>query len=56
MADCNVGGEDARLAALHRYEVLDTKPEDSFDRITRLAKTVLQMPMAGVSLVDRDRQ
>ena len=56
MAECNIHGEDARIAALHRYEVLDTQPEEAFDRITRLAKTVLQMPMVVVSLVDRDRQ
>jgi diguanylate cyclase (GGDEF)-like protein len=56
LAQCNIGGEDARLAALHRYEVLDTQPEEVFDRITRLVKVVLEMPMAVVSLVDRDRQ
>jgi len=48
--------EDARLGALYRYEILDSEPEESFDRITRLAKNVLQMPMVVVSLVDRDRQ
>jgi diguanylate cyclase (GGDEF)-like protein len=56
MAACNVGGEDARLSALHRFQVLDTEPEEAFDRITRLAKTVLAMPMVVVSLVDQDRQ
>jgi diguanylate cyclase (GGDEF)-like protein len=56
VAQCNIGGEDARLAALHRYDVLDTQPEEVFDRITRLVKVVLEMPMAAVSLVDRDRQ
>ena len=55
MITCNPGGESARLAALHRYQVLDTAPEEAFDRITRLAKTVLQMPFCMVSLVDRDR-
>jgi diguanylate cyclase (GGDEF)-like protein len=55
-AQCNIGGEDARVAALHRYEVLDTAPEQAFDRITRLVKVVLEMPMVVVSLVDRDRQ
>ena len=48
--------EDERRAALERYDVLDTAPEESFDRITRLAKTVLQMPIALVSLVSDDRQ
>src|SRR5262245_46896683 len=56
LAQCNIGGEDARVAALHRYEVLDTGPEETFDRITRLVKTVLDMPMAVASLVDRNRQ
>lgn len=53
MDDCN---EQARLAALYRYEILDTEPEEAFDRITRLTKTVLQMPIVMVSLADKDRQ
>jgi diguanylate cyclase (GGDEF)-like protein len=56
MKQCNVEGEAARLRALHRYEILDTAPEEAFDRITRLVVSVLQMPMAVVSLVDHDRQ
>ena len=42
MAECNIGGEAARLNALHHHDILDTNPEEAFDRITRLAKTVLQ--------------
>lgn len=51
------GGEDeeARLAALHRYDLLDTPPEGAFDRITTLAARVLDMPVSTVSIVDRDR-
>jgi diguanylate cyclase (GGDEF)-like protein len=56
MSECNTGGERARLDALYRYKVLDTPPEEPFDRITRLAKSVLQMPIVLVSLVDQDRQ
>jgi diguanylate cyclase (GGDEF)-like protein len=56
LPNCNFGGEDERLAALHRYEVLDTEPEEAFDKITMLVKSILAMPMAVVSLVDRDRQ
>lgn len=56
MTQCNLGGEAARLEALYRYDILDTEPEEAFERITRLVKSVLQMPMAVVSLVDRDRQ
>jgi diguanylate cyclase (GGDEF)-like protein len=56
MTACNFGGESERLKALHRYEILDTAPEEAFDRITRVVKSVLAMPMVAVSLVDRDRQ
>jgi diguanylate cyclase (GGDEF)-like protein len=48
--------EPGRLAALRRYELLDTPPEAPFDRITMLVKTVLNVPMASVSLVDAERQ
>ncbi|MDB5297380.1 MAG: sensor hybrid histidine kinase [Phycisphaerales bacterium] len=48
--------DDARLAALARYAVLDTLPEAAFDDITRLAAAICQAPVALVSLVDRDRQ
>jgi diguanylate cyclase (GGDEF)-like protein len=56
MAIVDAGPEDCRLDALYRYDVLDTPPEESFDRITRLAKAVLETPIALVSLVDRERQ
>ncbi|MCR5876705.1 sensor domain-containing diguanylate cyclase [Phenylobacterium sp. J426] len=48
--------EPARLAALRRYDLLDTLPEPSFDRITNLVQSVLQVPISAVSLVDTDRQ
>ncbi len=56
MIDLNTPNESDRLVALQRYDVLDTPPEESFDRITRLAKSALQMPIVLVSLVDADRQ
>ena len=56
MLSCESEQEAGRLSALYRYDVLDTPPEESFDRITRLAKTVLQTPIVLVSLIDRDRQ
>ena len=56
MLNCAAINEETRLAALHSFEVLDTAPEEAFDRITRLAKTVLQVPIVLVSLIDRDRQ
>ncbi|MDF1586245.1 sensor domain-containing phosphodiesterase [Marinimicrococcus flavescens] len=48
--------ESERLAALRRYAVLDTPPEEGFDRIVRLAARLLDMPMVLVSLLDGQRQ
>ena len=48
--------EEARVAALHALEVLDTPAEERFDRVTRLATRLFDVPMAMVSLIDRDRQ
>jgi signal transduction histidine kinase len=47
--------EDARLAAVHRYEILDTPCEGAFDRITALAARLFSVPIAIVSIVDNDR-
>jgi signal transduction histidine kinase len=47
--------EDARLAAVHRYEILDTPCEGAFDRITLLAARLFKVPIAIVSIVDNDR-
>lgn len=44
------------MAALKRYEILDTQPEGPFDRITALVRNALNVPMAAVSLMDGDRQ
>lgn len=48
--------EEARLAALHRLAILDTPPEERFDRLTRLGAALFDVPVALVSLIDRDRQ
>jgi GAF domain-containing protein len=48
--------EEQRLASLHGLGILDTPPEERFDRITRLAASIFNTPMASISLVDRDRQ
>lgn len=47
--------ESQRLAAVRRYEILDTPPDEAFDRITRIAAAVFEVPIAIVSLVDHDR-
>ncbi|MDX1569218.1 MAG: MBL fold metallo-hydrolase [Xanthomonadales bacterium] len=48
--------EAERLAALRQLDLLDSEPEERFDRITRLASELFQVPVALVSLVDADRQ
>ena len=45
-----------RLAVLERSGLLDSPPEEAFDRLTRLAMRLLRTPVALVSLVDRERQ
>lgn len=45
-----------RLAELDRLGILDTPPEERFDRYTRLIKRLLDVPIALVSLVDEHRQ
>ena len=49
-------GEDARLAALDDFGVMDTPPERGFDDIVGLARRLCAVPVALISLVDRDRQ
>lgn len=48
--------EAARLRAVDRYDILDTSPEEGFDRITRIASRLLGMPIALVSVIDERRQ
>ncbi|HUH14343.1 MAG TPA: ATP-binding protein [Gaiellaceae bacterium] len=47
--------EAERLAALRRYDLLDTPPDGAFDRLTALAAHIFDVPIALVSLVDHDR-
>jgi diguanylate cyclase (GGDEF)-like protein len=48
--------EEARLKTLRSLDILDTPPEDRFDRLTRMAKRMFGVPIALVSLVDENRQ
>lgn len=48
--------EAIRVATLRSLDILDTPPEERFDRLTRLAKRLFGVPIALVSLVDVDRQ
>lgn len=48
--------ESLRLLSLRALRILDTPPEDRFDRLTRLATKVFQVPISICSLVDEKRQ
>lgn len=48
--------EDARLRKLDECEILDTPPEDVFDRIAQMAGQLCDCPIAAVNLIDRERQ
>lgn len=48
--------ESTRLAILRQLNLLDTTPSESFDRITRLASQLFNLPIAAVSLTDQNRQ
>jgi two-component system, NtrC family, sensor kinase len=56
MAAASPSTEAARLAALNRYAILDSEPEQSFDDLVILAAHICQTPMAMLSLVDDHRQ
>ena len=48
--------EAVRLDALRKLDLLDTPPNEAFDRITRMAAQLFGLPIAAVSLTDVDRQ
>ena len=48
--------EGRRLNALHALKILDTDADERFDRITRVASALFDVPIAVVSLVDEKRQ
>lgn len=47
--------EDERLAAVRRYDVLDTPPDGAFDRVTALAARFCGVPVSTITIVDHDR-
>lgn len=48
--------EAERLRALASYEIVDSLPEVNYDRITKLAAAICQVPSALISLIDNERQ
>lgn len=48
--------ETRRLSTLRGLDILDTAPEERFDRLTQLARRLFDVPVALVTLIDDDRQ
>lgn len=48
--------DEERIEALRSLDILDTPAEERFDRLTRLARRLFDVPIALVSLIDHDRQ
>lgn len=48
--------EEKRMEVLNRLKILDTEPEERFDRITRLAGALFDVPLVRVTILDKDRQ
>lgn len=48
--------EKDRLRVLKSLDILDTHEEERFDRLTRMAKRMFNVPIAIVSLIDENRQ
>ncbi|MGZ6761814.1 MAG: PP2C family protein-serine/threonine phosphatase [Nocardioides sp.] len=53
--DVDVPEEERRQRAVESLGILDTSPRDRLDRITRLARTALGVPLSSVTVLDRDR-
>jgi predicted signal transduction protein with EAL and GGDEF domain len=48
--------EPARLAELRNFGILDTDPDEDYDRLVQLAAVLCDVPLGGLAFVDRDRQ
>ncbi|MDQ0585499.1 PP2C family protein-serine/threonine phosphatase [Streptomyces rishiriensis] len=51
----DAGMEAARMAAVRRYDILDTPPDGAFDRVAAMAARLFDVPVATVTIVDSDR-
>ena len=52
----STANEHERLSALQSLKILDTPPEERFDRVTRMARRLFDVPIALVSMIDENRQ
>jgi diguanylate cyclase (GGDEF)-like protein len=48
--------ESYRVSLLNSIGILDTGPDERFDRLTRIAQRLFNVPVALVSLIDSNRQ
>lgn len=48
--------EQFRIESLESFQILDTMPEQEFDDLTLLASQICEVPIALISLVDKNRQ
>ncbi|MEX1178117.1 MAG: GAF domain-containing sensor histidine kinase [Nitriliruptor sp.] len=53
--DLSPADEAARIAAVRRYDILDTPPDGAFDRVTALAARICKAPISTITIVDEDR-
>ena len=53
---CIPEDEGLRLATLRNLNILDTTADERFDRLTRIAQRLFEIPIVAVSLIDEDRQ
>ena len=56
LAPAQPANEYQRVATLRSLQILDTPPEERFDRLTRMARRLFDVPIALISLVDSNRQ
>lgn len=48
--------EEERLASLYLADMLDVRSDERFERLTRMAKKLFQVPVVLITLIGRDRQ
>jgi len=56
LAPAQPANESQRVATLRSLQILDTPPEERFDRLTRMARHLFDVPIALISLIDSNRQ